>query len=80
MPHTHNVGRWAATLISPEVAARVGKVWGLGSGTRSDPGPWEGEERGMWKPTGQESLWFMGGNLHQSRYYSQFLGLQLKAR
>jgi putative flavoprotein involved in K+ transport len=34
----------------------------------------------MWKPTHQEALWFHGGNLHQSRHYSQFLSLQLKAR
>ena len=34
----------------------------------------------MWKPTQQEALWFHGGNLHQSRHYSQFLSLQLKAR
>ena len=27
-----------------------------------------------------EALWFHGGNLHQSRHYSQFLALQLKAR
>jgi putative flavoprotein involved in K+ transport len=71
---------WAADLISQEVADRVGKVWGLGSGTTKDPGPWEGEERNMWKPTQQEALWFHGGNLHQSRYYSLYLALQLKAR
>ncbi|WP_119166599.1 NAD(P)/FAD-dependent oxidoreductase [Algihabitans albus] len=71
---------WAADLISQEVADRVGKCWGLGSGTTKDPGPWEGEERNMWKPTQQEGLWFHGGNLHQSRHYSQFLALQLKAR
>ena len=71
---------WAADLISQEVADRVGKVWGLGSDTTKDPGPWEGEERNMWKPTAVEGLWFHGGNLHQSRHYSQFLALQLKAR
>jgi putative flavoprotein involved in K+ transport len=71
---------WAADLISPEVADRVGKVWGLGSDTPKDPGPWEGEERNMWKPTRQEALWFHGGNLHQSRFYSLYLALQLKAR
>lgn len=71
---------WAADLISPEVADRVGKVWGLGSGTTKDPGPWEGEQRNMWKPTQQEALWFHGGNLHQSRHYSLYLALQLKAR
>ena len=71
---------WAADLISQEVADKVGKVWGLGSDTPKDPGPWEGEERNMWKPTQQSALWFHGGNLHQSRYYSLFLALQLKAR
>lgn len=71
---------WAADLISQEVADRVGKVWGLGSDTPKDPGPWEGEQRNMWKPTQVEALWFHGGNLHQSRHYSQYLSLQLKAR
>jgi putative flavoprotein involved in K+ transport len=71
---------WAARLISQEVADRVGKCWGLGSGTTKDPGPWEGELRNMWKPTQQLGLWFHGGNLHQSRHYSLYLALQLKAR
>ncbi len=71
---------WAAKLISKDVADKVGKCWGLGSNTTKDPGPWEGELRNMWKPTAQEALWFHGGNLHQSRHYSQFLSLQLKAR
>jgi putative flavoprotein involved in K+ transport len=71
---------WLADLISPEVADTVGKVWGLGSDTPKDPGPWEGELRNMWKPTQVPQLWFHGGNLHQSRHYSQFLALQLKAR
>ncbi|MFR9727685.1 flavin-containing monooxygenase [Saccharopolyspora sp. MS10] len=71
---------WAADLIGQEVADRVGKVWGLGSDTTKDPGPWEGEERNMWKPTRQPGLWFHGGNLHQSRHYSLHLALQLKAR
>ncbi|UCI23174.1 NAD(P)/FAD-dependent oxidoreductase [Mesorhizobium sp. B2-8-5] len=71
---------WAADLISQDVADKVGKVWGLGSSTTKDPGPWEGEQRNMWKPTQQQALWFHGGNLHQSRHYSQYLSLQLKAR
>ncbi|HEY1714173.1 MAG TPA: NAD(P)/FAD-dependent oxidoreductase [Solirubrobacteraceae bacterium] len=69
-----------ADLISQEVADRVGKVWGLGSDTTKDPGPWEGEQRNMWKPTQQPGLWFHGGNLHQSRHYSLYLALQIKAR
>jgi putative flavoprotein involved in K+ transport len=71
---------WAAELIGQDVADRVGKVWGIGSATAKDPGPWEGELRNMWKPTRQEGLWFHGGNLFQSRYYSLTLALQIKAR
>ncbi|MBV0881294.1 NAD(P)/FAD-dependent oxidoreductase [Noviherbaspirillum sp. L7-7A] len=71
---------WVAQLVSPEVADKVGKCWGLGSATTKDPGPWEGELRNMWKPTAQENMWFHGGNLHQSRHYSRYLSLQLKAR
>lgn len=71
---------WVERLVSPEMAAKVGKCWGLGSDTTKDPGPWEGELRNMWKPTQQEALWFHGGNLHQSRHYSRYLALQLKAR
>ncbi|MGC2786836.1 MAG: NAD(P)/FAD-dependent oxidoreductase [Roseiarcus sp.] len=71
---------WVADICGLEMADKVGKVWGLGSNTKKDPGPWEGEPRNMWKPTQQEALWFHGGNLHQSRHYSQFLALQLKAR
>jgi putative flavoprotein involved in K+ transport len=76
----NSMNGWAAELISQDVADRVGKVWGLGSDTRKDPGPWEGEQRNMWKPTQQDHLWFHGGNLHQSRHYSLYLALQLKAR
>ena len=75
-----SMNQFLADIVSPEVANRVGKVWGLGSNTTKDPGPWEGELRNMWKPTNQPQLWIHGGNLHQSRHYSQFLSLQLKAR
>ena len=71
---------WVGKLVSQAVADKVGKCWGLGSGTTKDPGPWEGELRNMWKPTAQQNLWFHGGNLHQSRHYSRYLALQLKAR
>jgi putative flavoprotein involved in K+ transport len=67
-------------LLGKNVADKVGKVFGLGSNTYRDPGPWEGELRNMWKPTHQEAFWIHGGNLHLSRHYSQFLALQLKAR
>ena len=75
-----SMNHYLADLISPEVAEKVGKVWGLGSDTQKDPGPWEGELRNMWKPTQVENLWIHGGNLHQCRHYSLYLALQLKAR
>lgn len=70
---------WVSRLIGEDVASRIGRCWGYGSGFKGDPGPWEGELRNMWKPTAQEGLWFMGGNLAQVRFYSRILGLQLKA-
>ncbi|MEM7535761.1 MAG: NAD(P)/FAD-dependent oxidoreductase [Chloroflexota bacterium] len=75
-----SMNEWAAQLISPAVADKVGKCWGIGSDTTKDSGPWEGEQRNMWKPTQQEALLFHGGNLAQSRLYSLYLALQLKAR
>ena len=75
-----SMNRWLGDLISPAVADQLGKVWGLGSDTPKDPGPWEGELRNMWKPTQVPHLWIQGGNLHQNRHYSQFMALQLKAR
>jgi putative flavoprotein involved in K+ transport len=74
------MNEWLARLVSPAMAQRVGLCWGMGSGTTLDPGPWEGELRNLWKPTAQRGLWFHGGNLQQSRFYSLLLGLQLKAR
>ncbi len=69
-----------ASIVSRDAADAVGPCWGLGSGIRGDPGPWLGELRNMWKPTAVEALWFHGGNLALSRFYSRFVALQLKAR
>lgn len=69
-----------AGIVSRQAADAVGPCWGLGSGVRGDPGPWQGELRNMWKPTAVEALWFHGGNLALSRFYSRFVALQLKAR
>ena len=76
----NSMNGWVADLIDQETADRLGKCWGLGSDTTKDPGPWEGEQRNMWKPTQVPHLWMHGGNLHQSRHYSLYLALQLKAR
>ncbi len=69
-----------AHLISPDVAEKIGRFWGYGSGVPGDPGPWEGELRNMWKPVAQEALWFHGGNLALSRFHSAHVALQIKAR
>ena len=74
------MNEWVSELISPDVAQAIGPIWGLGSDTAGDPGPWEGELRNMWKPTAQPALWFQGGNLMQSRFHSLHLALQIKAR
>jgi putative flavoprotein involved in K+ transport len=69
-----------ARIVDRRTADAVGPCWGLGSGTRGDPGPWQGELRNLYKPTAQEGLWFHGGNLALSRFFSKFLALQLQAR
>jgi putative flavoprotein involved in K+ transport len=75
-----SMSEWVGQLISPDVERKVGRCWGLGSGTQGDPGPWAGELRNMWKPTAQPALWFQGGNLMQCRFHSLHVALQLKAR
>lgn len=71
----------AAEIISTEVADRIGGFGGIGSGESStDPGPWEGEIRNMWKPVPHEALWFHSGLIAHARAYSRPLALQLKAR
>ncbi len=52
------------------VADAVGPIWG-----------WDdhGELANMWTRTAQEGLWFTAGSLAQSRIYSAFLALQIKA-
>jgi hypothetical protein len=76
----NSMNGWVADLMGQEMADRLGKCWGLGSDTPKDPGPWGGEHRNMWMPNNVPNLWMHGGNLHQSRHYSQFLAMRLKAR
>jgi putative flavoprotein involved in K+ transport len=69
-----------AKIVSREVGDRIGTCWGLGSGTRNDPGPWHGELRNMYKPVAHPNLFIQGGNLALSRFFSKFVALQIKAR
>lgn len=65
-----NMRTQARKIFGDEVADRVSDVWGFND---------EGEFRTMWQKSGHPGLWFMGGNLALSRYYSRILALQIKA-
>ena len=56
--------------LGPEIAAKVGQVWGIGA---------DGEMANMFKRTAQDGLWFIAGGLPQCRIYSKYLALQIKA-
>lgn len=58
-------------LLGPEVAAKIGSVWGLAE---------NGELRNMFAPTPQQGLWFIGGGLSQNRVYTHYVAIQIKAR
>lgn len=64
-----NMRTQARLIFGDEVADRVSDVWGFDE---------EGEFRTMWQKSGHPGLWFMGGNLAISRYYSRKLALQIK--
>ncbi|MET7992204.1 NAD(P)/FAD-dependent oxidoreductase [Amycolatopsis sp. NPDC005232] len=57
-------------LLGDEVADRIGELWGFDD---------DGFMKNMWRPTGQERLWVMGGALAECRLWSRFLALQIKA-
>ena len=61
----------ARRILGDDVANRMGPVWGFDA---------EGELQGMWRPTGQDGLWFLAGGLAQCRIFSKVLALQIKAR
>ena len=58
-------------LLGEEIAEKIGPVWGMDEG---------GEMCNMYKPTPQKGLWFIGGGFAQSRVWSHYVALQIKAR
>jgi cation diffusion facilitator CzcD-associated flavoprotein CzcO len=60
----------ARRLLGDAVADRIGPVWGISE---------RGELRNMFVRTPQKGLWFIAGSLAQSRIYSKYLALQIKA-
>ena len=67
-----NMVTTAAKILGPEAVAGVADVWGVDENT--------GEIKGMWRNVGGErGLWFMGGNLALTRWYSRTLALGIAA-
>lgn len=66
----HSQQEMVRRLLGDQVADRVGQVWGIDQ---------VGEMANMFKRTPQQGLWFMGGGLTQSRIYSKYMALQIKA-
>ncbi|RAL61189.1 hypothetical protein DID88_010268 [Monilinia fructigena] len=56
-------------IFGDAVAERVGDVWGLDE---------EGELRAIWRKSGHEGFWFVGGNLEVCRWLSKRLALLIK--
>jgi putative flavoprotein involved in K+ transport len=57
-------------LFGNEIADKVGPVWGFDE---------HYQMRNMWRRTNQEGLWITGGALLDSRLFSRFLALEIKA-
>ncbi|KAM7219659.1 hypothetical protein V8F06_005040 [Rhypophila decipiens] len=66
-----NMRTQAGGILGEDVQRRVGDIWGWDE---------EGEIRTIWRESGHPGVWFHGGNLALSRYYSRVLALQIKAR
>jgi hypothetical protein len=65
-----NMRTQTRTIFGDKVADKVQNVWGFDK---------EGEVKTMWRRSGHEGFWFMGGNLALCRFYSRLLALQIKA-
>ncbi|TFL05208.1 hypothetical protein BDV98DRAFT_542839 [Pterulicium gracile] len=61
---------YISKICGPEVAAKMGKIWGLDE---------EGEICGAWRDTGVPGMWYMMGNLALARFHSKHVALQIKA-
>lgn len=57
----------ARKILGDELAQGLKPVWGFDE---------EGEIRSMWRRSGRDGVWFMGGNFALARYFSRLLALQ----
>lgn len=67
----HNQQEVVRDILGPDIAEKVGQIWGIGA---------DGELANMFRPTPQPGLWFIGGGLAHTRIYSHYIALQIKAR
>ncbi|KAI1614844.1 hypothetical protein EDD36DRAFT_166345 [Exophiala viscosa] len=65
-----NMRTEVAQIFGKEVGAQADDFWGLDE---------EGELKGVFKRTGQPNLFYMGGTIGHSRYFSRFPALLMKA-
>ena len=56
--------------VPEETRAKVTDIWGVGE---------DDEMQGVWRPTGQDGLWVMGGNMFLARQNARPLALQIVA-
>jgi hypothetical protein len=59
-----------SAMFSPEMAERVGPIWGVGP---------DGELQNMWMRTRQPGFFVSGGTFTMSRFYSKVTALLIKA-
>jgi hypothetical protein len=59
-----------ASIIGEEMESKTEDQW------KCDK---EGEMRGLWRPIGHPAIWYAGGGIGQTRFYSRFLALQIQA-
>ena len=57
-------------LFGDDAADRVGRIWGFDENHFM---------RNMWRRTAQRGLWIMGGAMNESRLWSKYLALQIRA-
>ncbi|MCC0057337.1 MAG: NAD(P)/FAD-dependent oxidoreductase [Rhodobiaceae bacterium] len=65
-----NMQETVRKMLGSEIADSVGPLWGFDENYQM---------RNMWRRTAQPGLWFTGGSLLDSRLYSRFLAIELRA-
>jgi hypothetical protein len=67
-----NMVTTAKNILGVQALEGVEDVWGIDEETH--------EMKGMWKKVGNKGLWFMGGNLALTRWFSRTLALEIAAQ